>query len=88
MSKRISTTASSRLRQDYLRLMRDPVPYITATPLPSNILEWHYVVKGPEESPYEGVLTRLTILQLADTGEILVYTVLYGTPKNSLYWRR
>ena len=81
MSKRINATASSRLRQDYLRLMRDPVPYITATPLPSNILEWsvlsslslselfvvmggvyvlrrHYVVKGPEESPYEGVLTR------------------------------
>ena len=35
-------TASStkRLRQDYLRLQRDPVPYVEATPLPSNILEW------------------------------------------------
>ncbi|XP_062505509.1 ubiquitin-conjugating enzyme E2 J2-like [Corticium candelabrum] len=54
MTKRISTTASSRLRQDYLRLMRDPVPYITATPLPSNILEWHYTVRGPSESSYAG----------------------------------
>ncbi|XP_078616832.1 ubiquitin-conjugating enzyme E2 J2-like isoform X2 [Branchiostoma floridae x Branchiostoma japonicum] len=52
--RRAPTTATQRLKQDYLRLMKDPVPYITAAPLPSNILEWHYVVKGPENSPYEG----------------------------------
>lgn len=34
------TSATSRLKQDYLRLKRDPVPYITAEPLPTNILEW------------------------------------------------
>lgn len=34
--------------------MRDPVPYVEASPLPSNILEWHYVVKGPEDTPYYG----------------------------------
>ncbi|XP_037787246.1 ubiquitin-conjugating enzyme E2 J2-like [Penaeus monodon] len=53
MSKH-SGTASARLRADYMRLKRDPVPYVTADPLPSNILEWHYVVEGPEQSPYEG----------------------------------
>lgn len=37
-----------------MRLKNDPVPYVTAEPVPSNILEWHYVVKGPEKSPYEG----------------------------------
>jgi len=37
-----------------MQLAKDPVPYITAEPLPSNVLEWHYVVKGPEGSPYEG----------------------------------
>lgn len=47
-------TASSRLRQDFLRIKNDPVPYISAEPLPANILEWHYVVKGPENSPYAG----------------------------------
>ncbi|XP_015764685.1 PREDICTED: ubiquitin-conjugating enzyme E2 J2-like [Acropora digitifera] len=50
--KRVHTTAASRLRQDYLRIVKDPVPYITALPLPSNILEWHYVVRGPENTPY------------------------------------
>jgi len=53
-SKTKNSTALSRLRQDYLRLKRDPVPYIVAEPLPSNILEWHYIVRGPESSPYEG----------------------------------
>ena len=35
-------------------MTKDPVPYVTAAPLPSNILEWHYVVTGPEKTPYEG----------------------------------
>jgi len=54
-SKRANATASTRLRQDYMRIKKDPVPYIIgAEPLPSNILEWHYVIKGPEKSLYEG----------------------------------
>lgn len=47
-------TAVSRLRMDYMRLKKDPVPYIVAEPLPSNMLEWHYCVSGPEQSPYFG----------------------------------
>ena len=35
-------------------LWQDPVPYIVAEPLPSNLLEWHYVVRGPDDSPYRG----------------------------------
>ncbi|XP_038062013.1 ubiquitin-conjugating enzyme E2 J2-like [Patiria miniata] len=56
MSKRVSTTATARLKQDYTRIKKDPVPYVTASPLPSNILEWHYLVRGPEGTPYEGGL--------------------------------
>lgn len=33
-------SASSRLRHDYIRIKKDPVPYVVAEPLPSNILEW------------------------------------------------
>ncbi|XP_041062966.1 ubiquitin-conjugating enzyme E2 J2 isoform X2 [Carcharodon carcharias] len=55
-NKRAPTTATQRLKQDYLRIKKDPVPYICAEPLPSNILEWHYVVRGPEKTPYEGGL--------------------------------
>lgn len=55
MSKR-SSSAVARLRQDYIRIKKDPVPYIVAEPLPSNLLEWHYVVRGPEDSLYKGGL--------------------------------
>lgn len=41
-----------RLQQDYINLNKDPVPYIRAEPVPWNILEWHYVITGPENSPY------------------------------------
>lgn len=47
-------TATSRLMKDYARLQEDPVPYILAEPNPKNVLEWHYVVSGPENSPYFG----------------------------------
>ena len=39
-TKRVNNTATARLKQDYMRIMRDPVPYVKAVPLPSNILEW------------------------------------------------
>eukprot|EP00092_Neocalanus_flemingeri_P031035 GFUD01033715.1.p1 GENE.GFUD01033715.1~~GFUD01033715.1.p1 ORF type:complete len:225 (-),score=54.92 GFUD01033715.1:218-892(-) len=55
MSKR-NSSAVARLKQDYIRLKRDPVPYIVAEPLPSNLLEWHYVVRGPEDSSYKAGL--------------------------------
>lgn len=56
MTTRKTNSATARLKQDYLRLKKDPVPYVVAEPLPSNILEWHYVVTGPEGTPYEGGL--------------------------------
>lgn len=55
MSKRRFGTAIPRLQQDYLNLKKDPVPYIRAAePNPSDMLEWHYVIQGPEDSPYYG----------------------------------
>ena len=39
-------TATSRLNTDYKNLMKDPIPYIVAQPLASNILECHYVIEG------------------------------------------
>ncbi|TMS33875.1 hypothetical protein L596_001564 [Steinernema carpocapsae] len=54
MSSKNAVTATQRLKKDYQRLLKDPVPYVRAAPLPSNILEWHYVVEGSPDTPYEG----------------------------------
>lgn len=36
----VSVTAVNRLKKDYLRIMKDPVPYVLAAPMHENILEW------------------------------------------------
>jgi ubiquitin-conjugating enzyme E2 J2 len=46
--------ALSRLRKELKRIQTAPVEHISAVPDESNILEWHYVVTGPQDSPYAG----------------------------------
>ncbi|KAI9138790.1 ubiquitin-conjugating enzyme/RWD-like protein [Paraphysoderma sedebokerense] len=46
--------AYKRLTKEYLNIQKSPPPLITAKPLETNILEWHYVLLGPKDTPYEG----------------------------------
>lgn len=46
--------AQKRLTREYKTISENPPPYITAHPSESNILEWHYIITGPEETPYHG----------------------------------
>lgn len=50
----MTKAAFDRLRKEFARLVKAPPPLIEAVPLESNILEWHYVLTGPPNSPYEG----------------------------------
>lgn len=38
--------SAKRLRKELMLLQKEPVENITALPLESNILVWHYVLKG------------------------------------------
>ncbi|WKX95834.1 hypothetical protein Q1695_012351 [Nippostrongylus brasiliensis] len=49
-----SVTATARLKKDYARLLKEPVPYVRAAPLQENILEWHYIIYGAPNTPYDG----------------------------------
>lgn len=49
-----SKAASKRLAIEYKKIQASPPPYITAHPSESNILEWHYILIGPPNTPYEG----------------------------------
>lgn len=44
--------AYKRLTKEYISIQSSPPPYIIARPSESNILEWHYVITGPQDSPY------------------------------------
>ncbi|KAF9922443.1 Ubiquitin-conjugating enzyme E2 6 [Linnemannia zychae] len=46
--------AYKRLTKEYINIQKSPPAYLFARPLESNILEWHYVLKGPPETPYFG----------------------------------
>lgn len=45
-------TAQNRLLKEYAKIQANPPPYIVAHPSESNILEWHYILTGPPETPY------------------------------------
>ncbi|OIW24715.1 UBC-like protein [Coniochaeta ligniaria NRRL 30616] len=49
-----SKAAHKRLTREYKSISENPPPYITAHPSEANILEWHYIITGPENTPYHG----------------------------------
>jgi len=49
----MSSQASKRLTKEYKHLIDNPVDLIQAHPSESNILEWHYIITGPKDTPYE-----------------------------------
>ncbi|KAJ3276536.1 Ubiquitin-conjugating enzyme E2 6 [Terramyces sp. JEL0728] len=49
-----SKQAHKRLTKEYMLITKNPPPYIIAKPLESDVLEWHYVITGPKDSPYDG----------------------------------
>jgi ubiquitin-conjugating enzyme E2 J2 len=46
--------AHKRLTREYAAIQANPPPYIEAHPSESNILEWHYILTGAPDTPYDG----------------------------------
>ncbi|KAL3235696.1 E2 ubiquitin-conjugating protein UBC6 [Nakaseomyces bracarensis] len=46
--------AQKRLTKEYKMMVENPPPFIVARPNEDNILEWHYVIEGPPDTPYKG----------------------------------
>ncbi len=46
--------ATGRLRKELVKLQKDPPPGVIAEPDESNILKWHYAVRGPPGTAFEG----------------------------------
>ena len=43
----------------YRRILKNPIEYIEARPLDTNILEWHFVITGNQDPYTGGALSRL-----------------------------
>ncbi|KAI5952904.1 UBC6 [Candida jiufengensis] len=48
-----SRQSQRRLTKEYKSIQLTPPPYITAKPSDENILEWHYIITGPTNTPFE-----------------------------------
>ncbi|KAK6204740.1 Ubc6 protein [Scheffersomyces amazonensis] len=48
-----SRQSQKRLSKEYKSIQATPPPYITAKPNDENILEWHYIITGPPNTPFE-----------------------------------
>lgn len=46
--------ATARLRKELMNLQKSPPPDIIAEPDESNILKWHYGIRGPSGTAFEG----------------------------------
>lgn len=46
--------ATKRLTKEYAAITKSSPPYIVAHPSEKNILEWHYILTGPPDTPYDG----------------------------------
>uniref|UniRef100_A0A8R1HME2 Ubiquitin-conjugating enzyme E2 J2 n=1 Tax=Caenorhabditis japonica TaxID=281687 RepID=A0A8R1HME2_CAEJA len=54
MPSEVPQVATQRLKKDYMKLLKEPVPFMKAAPLETNILEWRYIIIGAPKTPYEG----------------------------------
>jgi len=57
-----SSIALKVLMKDFKELQRSPLPNVSASPLESNMLEWHVNLRALVDSPYAGALFHLVII--------------------------
>ena len=50
----LSMNTMKRLKGDYKLFKKNPHPYVDAFPDPKNVLNWYFMIKGPEDSHYKG----------------------------------
>lgn len=50
----MSKQANKRLQKEYASLAKSPPPFVLARPYESNLLECHFIMRGPDDSPYAG----------------------------------
>lgn len=46
--------AQKRLSKELMAMKKDSPPFILAQPEEKNILDWHFIIRGPPDSPYHG----------------------------------
>ncbi|OQR90751.1 ubiquitin-conjugating enzyme E2 [Achlya hypogyna] len=62
MASSIGNTAIKRIRADVREMMTDPSDQYYAAPLESNMFDWHFTIRGPRDTEFEGGIFHGRIL--------------------------
>lgn len=54
MPVNIKNPAIKRIHADVRELMKDPSDQYHAAPLESNLFEWHFTIRGPPDTEFDG----------------------------------
>eukprot|EP00386_Alphamonas_edax_P008498 GDKI01027832.1.p2 GENE.GDKI01027832.1~~GDKI01027832.1.p2 ORF type:complete len:173 (-),score=43.94 GDKI01027832.1:117-635(-) len=57
----MNSQARKRLLRDFKKLQNDPPTGISGAPLNNDIMHWHAVIFGPEDTPWEGGTFQLEV---------------------------
>merc|ERR1711908_75353 len=57
----MSTPARRRLMRDFKRLQSDPPQGVSGAPCDNDIMKWHAVIFGPDETPWEDGTFKLSL---------------------------
>jgi len=61
----MATPAKRRLMRDFKKLQDDPPSGISGAPMENNIMQWHAIIFGPQDTPFEDGTFEL-ILQFSE----------------------
>ncbi|PRP74420.1 ubiquitin-conjugating enzyme E2, J1 (predicted) [Planoprotostelium fungivorum] len=62
----MNNSSIKRIMLEVKELQRDVNPHYTARPLDDNLFEWHFTIRGPPDSPFEGGIYHGRIILPAD----------------------
>ncbi|KAJ0398188.1 hypothetical protein ATCC90586_001551 [Pythium insidiosum] len=66
MASSVRNTAIKRIQGDVREMMKDPSDQYYAAPLDDNIFDWHFTLRGPRDTEFEGGIYHGRILLPAD----------------------
>lgn len=56
MNERVDTILHRRIQSEIKNLEKNPSSYFYAKPIENNITEWHFTIRGPENTEFQGGL--------------------------------
>ena len=82
----MSSPAHKRILREIKDIKKNPMEGIIADPLPNNLFEWHFTIKGVDKSEFEGIFV-LYFIHLNYFEYIYTSNIFYIKIRWSVSWK-